>query len=274
MNTLIHAGQYLLPLAYLLLVVDYSILFLRRHPLAERLAPPLLLFTLCLHLAFLFALGAKWQQLPTATIPQALSLVAFAAALVYGVVEWIGDERTTGVWMMTLVFLLQLLSSVTTGPEPPPELHLFRSPAFVVHISLALVGYSAAVVAAVYGFLFLSLHRELKSGRFRLFFGRLPPLEILDRMTTGALVVSFLGLAGAVAGGMVWGVHIGYAVWWRDPKVLLTVVVAAGFGTALLLRQLRRWQGRQLALTSVVGLLLILLSMMIGNFVSGGFHPF
>lgn len=274
MNTLIQAGLYLLPLAYFLLVVDYSILFLRRHPLAEKSAPPLLLFTLCLHLTFLFALGTKWQQLPTATVPQALSLVAFTAALVYGVVEWIGDERTTGVWMMTLVFLLQLVSSLSFDPAPPPVLDLFRSPAFVFHVCLALVGYAAAVVAAVYAFLFLALHRELKSGRFRLYFGRLPPLEILDRMTTGALVVSFLGLAGAVAGGIFWGVHIGYAVWWRDSKILLTVAVCLLFGAALALRRLRLWQARQTAFAALAGSLIILFSLMISNFLSSGFHPF
>ena len=274
MDTIIHLARAVLPLAYFALVVDYALLFLRRHPVAERLAPPLLLSTLCVHLAYLFALGTKWQQLPTATVPQGLTLVAFAAALVYGVVEWIGDEKTTGVWMMTLVFLLQLLSSLTKSTGTPPELDLFRSPAFVVHICLALVGYAAAVVAAVYGFLFLALHRELKSGRFRLFFGRLPALEILDRMTTSALVVSFLGLAGAVAGGIFWGVQIGYDVWWRDTKILLTVGVCLISGGALLLRRFGRLQGRQIAFVSLAGLLVILFSLMISNFLSAGFHLF
>lgn len=274
MNTIIQVARAILPFAYLALVVNYAILFLRRHPMANRLAPPLLLTTLCFHLTYLFALGVKWQQLPTATVPQGLTLMAFTAALVYGVVEWIGDEKSTGVWMMSLVFLLQVFSSLTKSLGVPPELDLFRSPVFVLHVSLALVGYVAAVVAFVYGFLYLSLHRELKSGRFRLFFGRLPALEILDRMTLGAMAVSFIGLAGALAGGIFWGVQIGYEVWWRDTKILFTVVVCAIFGTALLLRRLRRWQGRQTAWASVAGLLVILFSLVLSNFLTSGFHPF
>ncbi len=274
MNTIIQWARVLLPLGYFALVVTYALLFLRRHPVAERLAPPLLLTTLCLHLAYLFALGTKWQQLPAATVPQGLTLVAFTAALVYGVVEWIGDEKATGVWMITLVFLLQLFSAVTVSSAPPPVLDLFRSPVFVLHVCLAFGGYTAAVVAAVYGFLFLSLRRELKSGRFRLFFGRLPALEILDRMTVGALAVSFVGLAGAVAGGIFWGVQIGYDVWWRDTEILFTVGVCLVFGCALLLRRMGRLQGRQTALVSLAGLLLILSSLVISNFFSRGFHLF
>jgi ABC-type transport system involved in cytochrome c biogenesis permease subunit len=262
----------LLPLVYLILVVVYGALFLTRHSLLDRAATPLLWLTLGIHLVHLIALGKQWGQMPAATVPQALALVAFAVALVYAIVEWLGRDRSTGVWILSLVFVLQVLASVLERPDPP-ELHLFRSPLFSIHIGSALLGYAAFVVAGGYGFLFLALYRELKSGTFRLFYGRLPPLETLDRMTSGALTVGFVGLSVAVVAGLLWALKIDYRGWLRDTKILLTLATWCLYGAALLLRRLQHWQGRQTALASIAGLLVILLSLLISNFLGQGLHP-
>ncbi len=267
------AATVLLPLAYLLLVVVYGALFFSRHPRAERWASPLLLGTLALHLAYLVGLGFKWHQLPAATVPQALTVVAFATAVVYALVERLGKERSTGVWLVALIFLFQLLSSLLDRSDPP-VLDLFQSPLFVIHICLALLGYAAFVIAGAYGFLFLRLYRELKSGRFRLFYGRLPPLEVLDRMTSGALMVGFIALTGAVACGLGWAMKIGYQGWLTDTKILLTIATWLLYGAALLLRRLRHWQGRQTAWVSLAGLAAILVSMITSNFLAQGLHNF
>ena len=115
---------------------------------------------------------------------QALSIVAFAVAVVYVFVEWHGRARSTGFWLVSLVFFFQLLSSLFTRPNPPDRA-IFHDPFFALHVSLALLGYAAFVVGAAYAFLFLQLYRDLKAGRFSTFYGKLPPLEVLERMMIG-----------------------------------------------------------------------------------------
>lgn len=275
MESFLRATLVLLPVAYLLTAIDYGALFFLRYPGAQRSAPWLLRGTLLLHFSHLVVATLRWHQFPAATVPQALSVIAFAVAVVYGLVEWQGKERSTGVWTLALVFLLQLLSSLLSRPQPPQPQELFSSPLFTVHVGLAVLGYAAFVISGVYGFLFLELYRELKSAHFRVFYGRLPPLEVLERMLAGSLGVGFVALTGAVVAGVFWAYTIDYSTWLRDTKILFTLATWLLYGGALLMRRLRRWQGRQTAVASLAGLIAILVSLMTVNFfVTGGFHGF
>lgn len=271
MSAFLDAANLLLPLGYLLATIAYGLLFFAEHALARRAATPLLASTVVLHLAYLTAVTLRFQQFPAVTVSQALSVVALAVALVYLFVEWHGRERSTGFWLVALVFFFQLLASLLRVPEPPDR-EIFHSALFAGHVSLALLGYAAFVVAAGYGFLFLELYRDLKGGRFSTFFGKLPPLEVLERMMTGALVIGFVGLTGAVVLGIVWAERTFPGQWLGDPKILFTFAVWALYAVALLLRRTRRWHGRQTAMASLVGLGAILFSLLAVNLLFSDFH--
>lgn len=274
MDVFLDTANLLLPLAYLLTAIAYGTVFFSRHPTGERWSTPGLRFTLLLHLVYLVTLTVRFHQFPATTVAQALSVVAFAVAVVYAVVEWHGRERSTGFWMVSMVFLLQLLSALLRRAEPPPEREIFSSPLFATHVSLALLGYAAFVIAAAYGFLFLELYRELKVGRFSTFYGKLPPLEVLERMMVGALMVGFGALLGAVAFGLFWAHRLLAEDWYLDPKIVATFVILVFYASALALRRLRRWQGRQTALASLTGLAAILFSLVAVNFLFTDFHGF
>ena len=277
MQTFLDIATILLPLAYLLVAIDYGFLFFASQPFAERTATPALRGTVLLHLAYLLGEVVQWRQLPAATVPQALSVVAFAVAVVYVFVEWHGRARTTGFWLVSLVFFFQLLSTVLAAMLPhssPPDRPIFHDPFFSLHVSLALLGYAAFVVSAAYAFLFLQLYRDLKAGRFSTFYGKLPPLEVLERMMIGAIWVGFVTLTGAVATGAFWAERLYHNAWMHDPKILFTLAIWGLYGAALLMRRLRRWQGRQTALASLTGFGVILFSLMAVNFFLTGFHGF
>lgn len=260
-------------MAYLATAVVYGFVFFAAHAPARRAARPCLWGTVLLHLGYLGTLAAHHQQFPAATVSQALSIVAFAVAAVYTFVEWYSDEQSTGFWQVALVFFFQLLSSLLARPNPPFR-EIFHDPLFALHVSLALLGYAAFVVAAGYGFLFLQLYRDLKAGRFSTFFGKLPPLEALEKMMLGALGVGFVALTGAVIAGGFWANQLFADQWLRDPKILVTLATWLLYAAALVLRKLRRWQGRQTAIASLAGLGAILFSLMAVNFFFTDFHVF
>jgi HemX protein len=272
-QTFLDLSKILLPLAYLLVAIDYAFLFYSSNPVAEKTATPALRGTVLFHLAYLAVLTMRWGQFPAATVSQALSIVAFAVAVVYVFVEWHGRARSTGFWLVALVFFFQLLSSMLTRPNPPQR-EIFHNPIFAVHVSLALLGYAAFVVGAGYAFLFLQLYRDLKAGRFSTFYGKLPPLEVLERMMLGALSVGFVALTGAVMTGAFWAERLLHDAWLRDPKILFTLATWVLYAAALLLRRLQRWQGRQTALASLAGFGAILFSLMAVNFFFTDFHGF
>jgi ABC-type uncharacterized transport system permease subunit len=273
LTTFLDVANILLPLLYLAAAISYGFVFFAAHPRANRAATPLLRCTALLHLAYLAGLAIHHRQFPAATVSQALSIVAFAVAVVYVFVEWHGRERSTGFWMVSLVFFFQLLSSLLTRPNPPDRA-IFHDLFFGIHVSLALLGYAAFVVASAYAFLFLQLYRDLKSGRFSTFFGKLPPLEVLERMMIGALTVGFVTLTGAVITGGFWAQRLYHGAWMHDPKILITFATWALYAVALTLRRLRRWKGRQTAIASLAGLCAILFSLMAVNFFFTDFHGF
>jgi HemX protein len=273
MDSFLRAAVLLLPLAYLAATVEYGLAFFVDHRPAGKAATPTLRAVLGFHLLFLVVLTLRWSQYPATTVSQALSVIALAVGAVYAFVEWRSRERSTGFWLVSLVFLFQLLSSLLVKPEPPQR-ELFHNPLFAAHVSAALLGYAAFAVAAAYGFLFLRLYRELKSGRFSTFYDRLPPLEVLERMMVGALAVGFVALSGAVATGVVSAGRAYGESFLRDPKTLTTFAIWILYGASLALRRLRRWQGRQTAVVSLAGLGAILLSLVAVNFLFTGFHGF
>lgn len=273
LDAFLDAANVLLPVAYLAAAVAYGYLFFTAAERAEKLATPLLASTVAFHLAALVAATLRWQQLPAATVSQALSVMALAVAVVYLFVEHYGRARSTGLWLVSLVFVFQLLASLLRRPDIPDR-ELYHSPLFAAHVSLALLGYAAFAVAAAYGFLYLRLYRELKAGRFSTFFGRLPPLEVLERMMVGALGVGLVALAASVGLGVVWADLLFGRGWITDPKIVITFATLALYALALLLRRLGRWHGRQTALASLVGLGAILFSLLAVNLLFTDFHGF
>jgi HemX protein len=273
LRTFLDLANLLLPLLYLGAAVAYGFVFFAAHPTAGRVATPALRGAAALHLAYLVCLILQHKQFPAATVSQALSIVAFAVAVVYIFVEWHGRERSTGFWMVSLVFFFQLLSSILARPDPPDR-KIFHDPLFSTHVSLALLGYAAFVVGAAYAFLFLQLYRDLKAGRFSTFYGKLPPLEVMERMMLGALSVGFLALTGAVITGALYARQLNDNGWLRDPMILVTLATWVLYAAALLLRRLHRWQGRQTAVASLAGLCAILFSLVAVNFFFTDFHGF
>jgi len=273
LDPLLDAANVLLPVAYLAAAVTYGYLFFAASARARTVATPLLAATVALHAATLAATAVRWGQLPAATVSQALSVIALAVAVVYLFVEHYGRERTTGLWLVALVFVFQLLASLLRRPEVPDR-ELYHSALFGVHVSLALLGYAAFAVGAAYGYLFLRLYRELKAGRFSTFFGRLPPLEVLERMMVGALGIGLAALAASVGLGVVWADRLFGRGWIADPKIAITFATLALYAVALLLRRLGRWHGRQTALASLVGLGAILFSLLAVNLLFTDFHGF
>ncbi len=264
MASFLSACQVLLPLAYLLVAFDYGALFFAGKSLRPGSAPLALWLTVALHGGYLLSLTITWKQLPAATVAQALSFVAFSIVIVYAIVERHAGETSTGFWLVLPAFGFSLMSSLLAGPEPLESV-LFSKPVFATHIALALLGYAAFAVAASYGFLYLRLYRDLKEPGFSSFFGKLPPLEVLERLMSGALLVGFSSLTGAVAIGIFYAQSVAPDSTYTDPKIITTLAVWLMYAGALILRRLRRWPARQVAIVSLTGFGAVLFSLFAVN---------
>jgi ABC-type uncharacterized transport system permease subunit len=255
-------GNWLLPLLYLGLLVDYGATFFLRTRTQAR--TPWLPAAVFIHAAMLVLWTVHFGRPPLANSQEILSVLALALAAVYGVVEFAGRDRRTGVFVLLLVFLFQYTSSVFLAGAIAggPAAREGAAPLWLrLHVIPALVAYVALGFAGVYGFLYLLARRELRGHRFGMLFDRLPPLEPLDRMTWHVLLVGFVCMTITIAsspfifgGGGAAGVSQAKVVTKIVTGSVAWLLCAAGvFG-----RWLGRWPPARVALVAVAGFLVVL----------------
>jgi ABC-type uncharacterized transport system permease subunit len=262
----------LLPIVYALTVLAYLADFVREDPQAARVGRGLLQAAVVLHAAYLALRTAAYGHVPLASVFEVLTSVAFGLALVYLYVETRSGIATTGTFVIAFVFAFQTVSSAfVSAPESFPS--VLRSPLFALHTAAAVLGHTAFAVSAVYGALFLLLHHELKASRFGIVYRRLPPLDVLARMSLRAWSLGLAFLTATILIGAVWAAG-SYPAFASDPKVVLTFVVWAVYAGGLWLQQRQGWPGRRTMYVSLAGFVLMVASMAAVRLFLPSFHWF
>jgi ABC-type uncharacterized transport system permease subunit len=156
-----------------------------------------------------------------------------------------------GVFVFPLVFVLTL--SAALAHEPPQfSSPLLRSGWIFLHIALISAGYAALFFSFASSILYLLQERSLKSKGADGLLGRLPSLAVMDDIGLRSLILGFpfmtLGLiAGSVVAQDVFG-----AAYFRDPKVVLSLLMWGVYILLLFTRWSAGWRGRKAAMLSAV----------------------
>ncbi len=278
MLVLLELLNVLLPLGYLLAVLNYLVYFVGAPEWSRETVTPVARTVAAVHLVYLVIETIVFRHVPIANVWEAFSFVAFALTVVYLVLESILKDKATGVFLLAPALFFQIVSSAfvthTTEVEP-----ILRSSLFGFHVSAALVGYAAFAIASVYGTLYILLYRDLKGHRVGLIFQRLPNLEILGRLTSTALSFGWIILTVAIILGAVWSVSLQQAgmltgSFLTDPKFLSTLLVWFLYGICVWGRWLFKWPTRWLAWLSIAAFVLMVFSSFAVNLFLKSFHSF
>jgi ABC-type uncharacterized transport system permease subunit len=263
MDRLLVIGNWLLPLIYLALLIDYgATFFLKTRTVPRR---PHLLVVVLVHGAYLVLRSLHLGRPPLVGGQEILSVVAWAMAAVYLVVEWTGRDRRTGVFILFLAFLFQYTSSMflaaASAAAPTAEVSNIWSS---LHTLPALVAYTALAFAAIYGLLYLVARRDLKSHRFGVFFDRLPPLDLLGRMMWHALLVGFAFMTVTIVTGPlmlsagVEGASAALSSLKIEMKIVTGGVAWLILAAAILGRTLGKWTAGRISCIAIVGYLVVM----------------
>ena len=273
MESFLNALNILLPTLYALVWADYALLFFRDDPFADRTAPLLLRLAALCHAVFLVLRTIEFHHFPVASVFEAFSVIAFAVVALYFLIESRIGVRTTGFFIIGIVFFFQLVAS--TFWEPPASFSdLLWEPAFMLHVSTALLGYSGMAVSAVYGLLYLMLFYSIKRHRFGLIYEQLPSLEVMASFTYRSAWLGLAFLTVAMLSGLTLLVRVYGTYWSWDPKLMVTFIAWLIYGTGLGASWLRGWSAKRMALTSLTGFAVILFSLVVVNLVFSSFHAF
>lgn len=257
METALNATVVILPILYTLVVVAYARIFAQGPVGVAAVVRPVFLLTLAVHVLSVALRSASLRACPLASQADVLTLVALVIGLVYLMLELRIGERSTGVFVITPAFLLQLIAAVGTLQSGTPvvaRLGVKDS----LHVFAAIIGLSSVLVCSVYGVLYVFLYGAIKSGRFGLFYRKMPSLETLSALNLLATWLAFLGLTAMLAFGVssVWddGTHF---TLWRS-EVILGALLWTLYGTCLFAKHVLGMGGKRLAYSTALGLLLVI----------------
>lgn len=278
METVLAVLNGLLPVGYLVALLGYLVVFVKQRSGLGPWVTGFAWIMVATHLGYLIVSGVEYRHVPLASTWESLTVIAFALALVYLVLEWQMRDRSTGAFLMGGVLLLQILSTAFIS-HTRDVADILRSPMFGIHVSTALLGYVALAVAALYGVMYLVQYRQLKQRHVGLLFQRLPNLETLARLNIRALAIGWIGLTVAIVAGTVWAFDLSRAGeiqvnLLQDPKFLLTIGLWVIYGVCLGGVFILGWPKRTLASISVAAFVLMLTSTLAVTLMFPSFHEF
>ncbi len=273
MQAVLDLLRIVLPIAYAIVLMNYIGIFVREDPLARKLATSGLAVAVSLHALSLVLRGLVLHRHPIASPLEAMTMIAFAVAVVHLYVEVTHKNQAAGAFVIGLVFLFQIVASAFTGPATTALNPLLHSPLFGIHTGSAILGYSGFAVSAAYGILFLLLYREIKASRFGLLYERLPSLDLLAQMSIRAAAVGLVFLSIAIVVGLVWSARLTIDVW-HDPKFIFTIMLWAVYTLCLGAYYVFGWSGRRVVFCSLIGFTIMLLSMAVVHLLLRSFHNF
>jgi HemX protein len=272
MQPLIPLLTTVLPVLYALSLAAYARAYADETSAGGRWGPTMLRSALFVHVAYLSARGVTEGHLPLASVYDFLSATALSIAAVYVYLEVRQGIRTTGIFVLPIVILMQVISSAY-GADPPTRQPPHVPIRFEIHTLTAVLGYGAFFVSAIYGVLFLLLYREIKGNRLSFFFRRMPPLETLGRMNVSAASAGLVFLALAFLMGIGWGSLAGVDLA-RDPKTWLTIGAWLVLAFSVLAYHRLGWRGPRAVYASLAGFTTLLASRVVTDLFVRSFHTF
>jgi len=184
-----------------------------------------------------------------ASLHQSESLLAFLLMLFFVAVFYSYKTISPSVFVFPAVFLLTLAAGMAQEPSQFLSSGM-RTGWIFLHIALIFAGYSALFFSFSASILYLLQERKLKSKQVGGFAGKLPPLETIDELGYRSLLFGFPFMTiGLIAGSVMAQMEFG-AAFFRDPKILLSLLMWGVYLVMLYTRLSAGWRGRRAAFLS------------------------
>jgi cytochrome c-type biogenesis protein CcsB len=230
------------------------------------------------------ALAGDWWRLghfPIVNPKEVSSFIAWAIVAYYLVMSLRYHARALPTFILPLVFVFTLISLLLPVPgqllplmlEGAITVNVVTKIIFPVHVTLVIFSYAAFIVTFICGVMYLIQEHELKAKHFGAAFQRLPALNTVDEIGYRSLSLGFVALTLGVVTGIVWNNQRDGRYWHNDPKEVMALVTWVIYLFIMHYRLTAGWRGRRVALLSIIGFAVVLMTWL-GTRALGGYHVF
>jgi len=211
---------------------------------------------------------------PLSNMYESLVFFAWTVILIYLLIEWKYGFKSIGAFATPFAFLSMAyasFSSVKSGIQP--LIPALKSNWLIAHVMTCFLGYSAFAIACGISVMYMMKNRngtERNNGLWNL----MPASGTLDDICYRTVLVGFLMLTVGIITGAVWA-HSAWGTYWSwDPKETWSLVTWLVYATLLHARFVRGWQGKRIAVLSIVGFACVIFTYFGVNFLLRGLHSY
>lgn len=216
--------------------------------------------------AHALALGGRTVEIsafPVANLHDGLSLLGFFVALLAVVLAWRSRIPQAAALAAGIAAVLVIVATVAEPLDQVPE--RLRSGWLPVHVALAFLGDAFFVGAGVVACVYLMQERRLKRKKRRLAksgtgIHKLPALETLDQASKQLIEFGFPLMTLGLLSGILWGGQAWGRYWTWDPRLVVSLLVWVLYGVLLHLRRRIGWRGRKVAVLTILGVIVSLIT--------------
>jgi len=239
---------------------------------AGRAASLLLTAALVTHYFALLQRAYSIHSVPYQDIYGSTSLLAWFLALTYLSLEFFHRERAMGAFVLPLVLLLlglDLMITPHTAPRAPA-----RGSIFALHVTTNILAYSAFTISFVFSVIYLVQDRLIRKHRPGALLWRLPNMEDLERMARNGVRVGLSAMLLGVMFGMIVDRRVTGQMLSLDPKIIITFLMLACYGSYLLVSRSPAWRGARASLLCAASYFVVVFSYTVVNLFLSRFHRF
>jgi cytochrome c-type biogenesis protein CcsB len=222
------------------------------------------------HAASIVLTAYEVRYIPLTQRYESFSFFAAVAALAFFVVYYKYRIASLGVFAFPAIFFATFVANFAYDPSASiPE--ALRSNWIYIHTPLVILGYVALFIAFSAAVLYLIQERELKSKHPKMFYNRLPSLEICDDLAYRSLAIGFPLMTLGIVSGALWAQTAWGTLW--DFKVVVSSVTWLIYLMLIHYRLIAGWRGKKAAYMAIVGFIGVLVTFLGTNYF-GGQHTF
>jgi cytochrome c-type biogenesis protein CcsB len=193
---------------------------------------------------------------PLSNFYESLIFFAWTIVLLYLLMERRLKNRSIGVFVLPVAFLIMAYASIAPGINNriEPLIPALQSNWLTSHVLTCFMGYAAFTVAFALGMMFFvktSAGGDLSKASV---FIRLLPSEYqMDELMYSSAALGFIFLTLGIVTGSVWAHYAWGSYWSWDPKETWSLITWLTYAVMLHARLVRGWRGKRMAIMAIVG---------------------
>jgi ABC-type transport system involved in cytochrome c biogenesis permease subunit len=192
-----------------------------------------------------------------------MSLFGWLLALTYLGLEFYHQQKSVGAFALPFVLAFFLAAHLAPAGRlsPVPA----RGVVFALHVTLSILAYAAFALSFVLSLIYLGEERLLRNHKLSNVVWRLPPLELLERMSHSSVLIGVISIAIGTVLGFVWVDRLTGQYWFYDPKYVITLVVLFLYLLYFQLARTTAWRGARASKLCVFNFLVVVMSFTVVN---------